>query len=1407
MTINFRLTLACGLLAGASSIALVGQAHASTIIFTTAQMEKGALEDGRPVSQTQGVTQVRLGRSAVASFVDAADFTILGDGSIELRRGSVTVASPDGDRIVVHMPGGVAGSIEGQGSAARFAAGVDGATGHIMEGVGSIAVGGRERRFEAGQFWRADAGGIDRIVADGAQSAPEVDAARIADMREGGPAAAAQNGVPVALGEALAAAGASGDVIGAARRIEASAGNPSLETFPAGDYALLVSYAARLSAPHGGQAFPGAGADIVRTYLQYLAGGGSREQFLSVYAGLLVQYLDLVRAGAAPSSFQGAQLDQINNFIAFQARTNGFGSLSDQNRTLVQAYLAFLGEGGNPDLFARRYTDLVSAYFAYLRGGGAPAQFQQATQGTINTYLAFLRDSGLSGQLSEVNRALLHAYLGSLSGGGAGLAFAEQYRASLGAFHVYLRSGFLPSGYDAADPALLRQYLETLSATGLLDTILGDQASFFSAYLVHLRGGGAPDAFAGLPANIFAGHAAALGAFNAYLAGGGLPSQYQAVGVPELRAYLQALQQAGALDRFLGSDAAFFRAYLAFLDQGGAADAFAGLPVNIYTGYAGDLSLYFAYLKNGGVPSGYTALTQAQIQAYLQALASSGTLARLLGENAEFYTAFLAYLSAGGNPDLYAGLPTPPNFDAFASVVQAYIVYLKAGGLPSGYTAANLATLRQYIEALSQAGLLASRFGPDAGLVEAYLAFIKGGGDPNGFAGLPVYTGYASALQAYFDFLANGGLPSAYGALTQDQIRAYLQALSDAGILGQLLAAQSQFLSAYLAFLQGGGTPDRFTLLPAFDTYAAALAAYDAFIRGGGKPSQYTVLSQAQLVAYVRALQAAGLLSVRFTAQQATFLAGYADHVGGGGNPDQYAGLPTGGPVPPAPLQGYTGGFTPAVANVNFIFGGRVGSNTFGGGETGFETTNFAVGSNGAMTSYTRNPGGNPTRTNGSAEVVDVFGNADAVIGRWTDGTTTGANPFVLTANQGLHYLLTRKTTPDFTLPSTGRIDYRVIAATKPTIVDGSLSPGRFDAQMALLFGSTVKVAMEGAIVMPKTGGDYRYSFSTAGGMAGAAQTETTVQRNGDHFTFTVPGSTNDNGCAAADCQISFFSAFAGSSPATIGTTYHAHHTDQRKGLVGAALFGAMGAGGGGSEPAVQTPTGDITGQKAWIMNTEGSRIGAATQVTYNNQGGVTGVEFVENGAQSSIGTAQPVDTGHVGSIVGWTRWAGGSPEGQGSKVYAANQGMHVLAGTPATALPASGKADYALVGATKPTENIFGGEGTFSGSASVAFGSSPRVGLDLNVAVNDKGWRIQTSGGVANPAASNLLVGGDMTFRNLAVPVTGTAGTACTGYCNAAVFGGLFGAGASHLGLVYSISQGSGASQVAVQGSAVFGR
>lgn len=1494
MTPRIKL-LTIGLLAGATAFPIAAHANARLLFSTDATMDGSSVEADKPVVQTAGVTQVELPGGGVASFVDAAEYSIRADGGIDLKRGSVTVSLPGGGSLAVHLPDGVVGRLQDAGSVAAFIARPgEASTGHVMTGKMVLALASTTRTFSTGQFFRASASdGIDRTIAGNVQAAPgpdqsataDRDPSAVADARTGGPAAVAANGMPIALGNSLASAGASAEIVAAGRRIEAAVGNPSLESFPSGDFALLAQYASRASAPYGGQAFPGAGADIVRTYFQWLASGGNGygSGFLSAYAGFLGQYLDLIRSGAAPSSFSRTSQAQINSFISYQGRINAFGTLSSSNRRLVEAYLTFLQGGGNPDRFTVTYTELSAAYLAFLRTGGVPTDFTTASQSTVHAYLSFLNDANLLQLLSAQDRALIAQYLHGLANGGNGIAFASQYRATLDAWYIHLDAGFLPSSYTAADITTLRAYLETLESTGMFATVLGSRATYFQSYLAYLRTGGAPDGWSGLNANVFASYASRIDAFNLYLAGGNLPSGYSELDATTLRSYLEALAKAGALQRYLGSNANFYTAYLTFLQNGGTYDGYGDLPVNIFTNYGTSLSLYFTYLKNGGIPSAYTALSQAEIRAYLDALERAGVLARFTGDYANFYSAYFAYIQNGGNPDLYANLPVPPDFPRFASTLQSYVTYLRGGGLPGSYTAVDLQTLQAYIDAIIASGRATELLGENAVFLTSYFTYIRDGGAPNGYFGLPIYADYAANLRAYFLYLEGGGLPSAYTSLTQVQLQAYLKALTDAGVMGQLFTGQTltyltgfyahlqgggtvtnyagtpsysgyaSALTAYYAYLQGGGLPSGYTALtpdqiraylqalsdagvlnqlftgatlsyltsfythlqgggtitnygasPVYANYVTALNAYYIYLQGGGRPSAYTALTQAQIQAYLQALVDAGLVGQFFSGTSLTFFTSYQTYLAGGGTPDTFTGLPT--VTPPSGSFTYAGGFT----------NGDGVKAYYSKAGYGYSSNTILMDSDGTPSSDTRYK-----LVQETARASEVGGDAAIVVGRLNDGQYRyNANGTMITetatANGGLPYFVGQPIVG--TLPTSGKIDYTLYAATAPIYSNASTAPGTFAANLTLQFGAQWKFGMDGTITMP----DATYALATAGRSTGQL-VNFDVPRASD-FVFGFQNTATGSACTSGNCYMLMYGSFAGSNPQNrMGINYQ--YTDNTNfttlpRILGAAAFAANGTlGTGGTTTPVTPPSTTVTPLSGYgggftaanpitrIVTSLGptSILGGGAGGEYNrsansyalNSSGMM-TQYAVGTLDRSSGTTTVTDIfGNADAIIG--RWTNGQTAGTAAYTLSANQGFHYFFNRPisvAFSLPTSGQINYNLIASTKPT--IADGSlapGVFEARMAFLFGSSIRVAMEGSITMPTSGsnsvFNFSTQGGMANPSQTTTGVFHSTGAFQYSVSATQSTRPCGSSGCSVDFNGSFTGNNTNTIGMTYTAQNG----------------
>ena len=265
--------LAAAVSAGITGMPLVAQAGPVDLLFTRGgEPEARAPRVGVVQTQVRGVTQLRLGNGATASFVDAVRYRINDDDSIDMLEGAVTVSAGRDGEVLVRMPGGLVARMDQRGGAASFNVREGESRGHVMSGRVRLESARGNLLAQVGQFWamRIDAA-PERVIAMGAQAAPAASAEKVADIGTGGVVAAAENGMPVTFAAGLAAAGASADLVAAANRIEKALINPNIRSFPSGDFALLIGQAARVAAGYGDRAFPGAAADIVRTYPSYRA--------------------------------------------------------------------------------------------------------------------------------------------------------------------------------------------------------------------------------------------------------------------------------------------------------------------------------------------------------------------------------------------------------------------------------------------------------------------------------------------------------------------------------------------------------------------------------------------------------------------------------------------------------------------------------------------------------------------------------------------------------------------------------------------------------------------------------------------------------------------------------------------------------------------------------------------------------------------------------------------------------------------------------------------------------------------------------------------------------------------------------------------------------------------------------
>ena len=191
--------------------------------------------------------------------------------------------------------------------------------------------------------------------------------------------------------------------------------------------------------------------------------------------------------------------------------------------------------------------------------------------------------------------------------------------------------------------------------------------------------------------------------------------------------------------------------------------------------------------------------------------------------------------------------------------------------------------------------------------------------------------------------------------------------------------------------------------------------------------------------------------------------------------------------------------------------------------------------------------------------------------------------------------------------------------------------------------------------------------------------------------------------------------------------------------------------------------------------------------------------------ASFAIGSASNLDTGFDSiTVLRWGRWAGGAAEiglSDTSTVNQdlSNQSLHWVASeqwvTP-VALPVTGVANYSLIGATSPTDNL-GNSGVLGDASFQADFTNLRVTSSLSIDINGANWLADGNG--------NFDTGPLFQGNYGAVSINGIGG-------GGGVFSGFFSAPGNTsdptfpggVGLTYSLQDMRGA--VSVSGAAVFG-
>ena len=476
---------------------------------------------------------------------------------------------------------------------------------------------------------------------------------------------------------------------------------------------------------------------------------------------------------------------------------------------------------------------------------------------------------------------------------------------------------------------------------------------------------------------------------------------------------------------------------------------------------------------------------------------------------------------------------------------------------------------------------------------------------------------------------------------------------------------------------------------------------------------------------------------------------------------------------------------------------------------------------------YVGNAGLDPIISWGSwFNVEAALGSRDRLV--YVGGPDTYAGQFEVGAYKRSFYYVLGIPTP--VLPQQGVAVYSMIGA-EPSYGFTSVPFGR----LSVTWGT----------VAPKVGLDFNligdivdtWRIQTTGGIENTVSSEVTIRPGAATFAGVgIPvnwrrSAGNPQG-EPAPFTVSVEGFFAGPAAERAGLTYWSQgrfapaETAMPDEFAGNAVFalssldvGAPGGGGGGGAFTASLNTSSLPLAMVYA-GPAGGLVDQSTDVTAITQDGTTGLitSYTKTGIDTYVkNTAQGADVGGD-ALITWGRWTNGTSQLLGTggppsdTVIGAEQGFHYVIGKPSPSLPATGTANFTLMGATKPTF----GDGAFpagtlaSAAMAVEWGgtAATKVGVNMTVTMpGDASYQIVTTGGTATPGTSEISTGGDARFIGFSIPVTGGARACNGGACEAFIRGLFTGTDGARAGLVYTVKPAIGPpnASISIVGAATF--
>ena len=241
--------------------------------------------------------------------------------------------------------------------------------------------------------------------------------------------------------------------------------------------------------------------------------------------------------------------------------------------------------------------------------------------------------------------------------------------------------------------------------------------------------------------------------------------------------------------------------------------------------------------------------------------------------------------------------------------------------------------------------------------------------------------------------------------------------------------------------------------------------------------------------------------------------------------------------------------------------------------------------------------------------------------------------------------------------------------------------------------------------------------------------------------------------------------------------------------IVQGAVVNSLGNPGSLFPPLISGPGYELAGVAPFGVAAPTLPLGLyATSAVLDSSGALTSFTTGTTTITTYSLAGTQADFGTLDGVIAWGRWIGQinlTTLGATTSVkLSSNDGLHYVIGMPATSMPTSGTFTYNLIGGSSPTFT-----NAAAGAAPGVLNSATLVGNFISVGSVSVNLSATAGGTTYTGTAGGTGINGATFTATGSAGSTGGSTFACTGACTLNVSGFFSGAGATHAGIVYQIS------------------